>query len=71
MAAPEVEQDVRGIATIRTANNKELNLAHVNLIWSPIAFVDLGIEYAWGHRVTVANARGSAYTLQSSLRVRF
>jgi hypothetical protein len=60
-----------GIASIRTANNKELNLAHANLIWSPVAFVDLGLEGAWGHRVTVANNRGNAYTLQSSLRFRF
>jgi hypothetical protein len=60
-----------GIASIRAANNKELNLAHANLIWSPVAFVDLGIEYAWGHRVAVANNRGNAYTLQSALRVRF
>ena len=52
-----------GIASIRTSNNKELNLAHLNLIWSPVAFVDLGLEYAWGHRVTVANNRGDAYTL--------
>ena len=60
-----------GVASIRTANNKELTLAHANLIWSPIAFADIGFEYAWGHRVTVANAKGNAYTLQSSLRVRF
>jgi hypothetical protein len=60
-----------GIASIRAANNKELTLTHANLMWSPIAFVDLGIEYAWGHRETVANAKGNAYTLQSSLRVRF
>jgi hypothetical protein len=60
-----------GITSIRAANNKELTLAHANLIWSPIAFVDLGVEYAWGHRLTVANAKGNAYTLQSSLRVRF
>src|SRR5206468_12547012 len=30
--------------------NKELSLVHLNLIWSPVAFVDLGIEGAWGHR---------------------
>jgi hypothetical protein len=60
-----------GTSSIRAANNKELILTHANLIWSPIAFVDLGVEYAWGHRVTVANAKGNAYTLQSSLRVRF
>jgi hypothetical protein len=50
-----------GIASIRATNNKELTLTHANLMWSPIAFVDLGIEYAWGHRETVANAKGNAY----------
>jgi hypothetical protein len=55
----------------RLANNKELDLSHVNLIWSPVAFVDLGVEGAWGHRVVVSNARGDAYTLQTSMKVRF
>jgi hypothetical protein len=54
-----------------TTNNKLLSMAHGNLIWSPVAFVDLGLEYAWGHRVTVANFKGDAYSLQGSMRVRF
>ena len=54
-----------------TANNKLLGIAHGNLIWSPVAFVDLGLEYAWAHRVTVANFKGDAYSLQGSMRVRF
>src|SRR6267143_1033300 len=53
------------------ATNKELNLAHANLIWSPVAFVDLGVEGAWGHRVTVANTKGDAWTLQTSMKFRF
>ena len=58
-------------ASGRTAANKELSVSHANLIWSPVAFVDLGVEGAWGHRVTVANAKGDAWTLQSSLKFRF
>jgi hypothetical protein len=58
-------------ASGRNSNNKELNLAHANLIWSPVAFVDLGIEGAWGHRVTVGNQKGDAWTMQSSLKFRF
>jgi hypothetical protein len=54
-----------------TANNKLLGIAHGNLFWSPVAFVDFGIEYAWGHRVTVANFKGDANTLQGEFRVRF
>src|SRR5438477_746368 len=59
-----------GVAARNNAN-KELNLAHANLIWSPVAFVDLGVEGAWGHRVTVGNQRGDAWTLQSSMKFRF
>jgi len=58
-------------ASGRAAVNKELNLAHANLIWSPVAFVDVGIEGAWGHRVTVANQKGDAWTMQSSMKFRF
>jgi DcaP outer membrane protein/Porin subfamily len=52
-------------------NNKELALAHVNLFWSPVAFIDFGGEYAWGHRVTVANYKGDIQTLEATMRVRF
>jgi hypothetical protein len=51
--------------------NKLLGIAHGNLIWSPVAFVDIGAEFAWGHRVTTANFKGDAYSLQGSMRVRF
>jgi len=54
-----------------TTNNKQLSITHANLFWSPVAFVDFGVEYAWGHRVTVANFKGDAYTLQGEMRVRF
>jgi hypothetical protein len=53
------------------AINKELDLAHLNLVWSPVAFVDLGIEGAWGHRQVVSNLRGDCYTLQTAMKVRF
>src|SRR5712672_4807404 len=55
----------------RAAVNKELSLAHANLIWSPVAFVDVGVEGAWGHRVVVSNLKGDAWTLSSSLKFRF
>jgi len=59
-----------GVAN-RNTSNKELNLAHANLIWSPVAFVDLGVEGAWGHRVTVGNQKGDAWTMQTSMKFRF
>ena len=54
-----------------TTNNKYLAMTHINLIWSPVGFVDFGAEYAYGHRVTVANFRGDSYTIQGNMRVRF
>jgi hypothetical protein len=57
--------------TGQTANNKALSIAHANIFWSPVAFIDFGAEYGWGHRVTVANFKGDAYTLQGEMRVRF
>jgi hypothetical protein len=64
-------QAARGGSTNAAASNKELSLAHANLIWSPVAFVDLGIEGAWGHRVVVSNLKGDAWTLQTSMKFRF
>jgi DcaP outer membrane protein/Porin subfamily len=52
-------------------NNKLLTMTHANLLWSPVAFVDFGLEYQWGHRVTTANFKGDAYGLEGSMRVRF
>ena len=46
-----------------TSCNKMLGIAHINLYWSPVAFVDFGAEYAYGHRVTVADFKGDAYSL--------
>jgi hypothetical protein len=54
-----------------TNNQKQLSITHANLFWSPVAFIDFGFEYAWGHRVQVTNFKGDAYTLQGEMRVRF
>ena len=51
--------------------NKELDLLVGNLIWSPVSFVDLGVEGAWGHRDTLSNLRGNAYTIGGMLKVKF
>src|SRR5215469_10283570 len=37
------------------AINKELMTAHVNLIWNPVSFVDVGVEYMWGQRTVLNN----------------
>ena len=54
-----------------SALNKQLSITYANIFWSPAAFIDFGFEYAWGHRITLANFKGDAYTLQGEMRVRF
>ena len=45
--------------------------AHVNLIWSPVAFIDTGVEYMWGQREVVANIKGTEQALIGMFRVKF
>jgi Porin subfamily/DcaP outer membrane protein len=52
-------------------SNKVLQTAHANLIWSPVAFIDAGVEYMWGQRQTVANIKGQQQTLIGKFRVKF
>ena len=51
--------------------NKELVNAHVNLLWSPVAFVDTGVEYFWGHRQTIYNAKGDMNALMYMFKSKF
>jgi hypothetical protein len=51
--------------------NKELINAHLNLIWSPVSFVDVGIEYTWGRRQVVTNVTGDLNVLISKFSVKF
>jgi hypothetical protein len=51
--------------------NKELMSAHVNLIWNPVSFVDIGLEYAWGQRTTLSNQTATQNVLISKLAFRF
>jgi hypothetical protein len=58
-------------SSVVTSLNKALGMAHANLFWSPVAFVDFGLEYSYGHRVTTANFKGDANVLLGEFRVRF
>ncbi len=51
--------------------NKELVNAAVNVFWSPVGFVDVGLEYMWGHRMTVGNQRGDENVIESLFKVKF
>jgi hypothetical protein len=72
-----VHQDVPTalIGTLATGGptgvNKELINAHVNLIWSPVPFINLGMEYLYGHRQTVFNQRGDENILETSAVFKF
>jgi hypothetical protein len=55
-----------------TSANKELQTAHANLIWNPVSFVTIGIEYMWGERtVAQGNAAGpgGASTIPNSQQI--
>ena len=53
-------------------SNRILQTAHVNLIWSPVAFIDAGVEYFWGQRQTAsASIKGDEQTLIGKFRVKF
>jgi hypothetical protein len=42
-----------GVAQMAAAN-KELQTAHANLIWNPVSFVTIGLEWMWGQRTIAA-----------------
>ena len=67
----DVSTSLTGMNAVTFQYNKEWVTAHANLIWSPVAFVDTGVEYVYGHRVTVFNAKGDINTVLANFRVKF
>ncbi len=51
--------------------NKELWSAFVNLVWSPVAFITTGIQYSYGQRTVVSNAKGNENVFSAKWRVAF
>jgi hypothetical protein len=51
--------------------NKSTRSAHVNLIWSPVASSDLGVEYIYADRETEDGLRGHLQRLQASAKYAF
>src|ERR1700722_7408381 len=60
-----------GITGPTTSLNKELITAHANLIWNPVSFVDIGLEYMYGQRTAVTNMHASENALISKFGFRF
>jgi hypothetical protein len=51
--------------------NKELISTELNLIWNPVPFADIGIEYFHGHRLVLSNLKGDVNGVISRFRVNF
>jgi type II secretory pathway pseudopilin PulG len=51
--------------------NKVLITAHLNLIWSPVSFIDTGFEFVWGHRLTILGGTASMDVLDYAFKVKF
>jgi hypothetical protein len=66
-----VDAPAVGGAAASTSVNKELMTAHANLIWNPVSFVDVGVEYVWGQRTAVTNAHATMNALISKFGFRF
>jgi Porin subfamily/DcaP outer membrane protein len=54
-----------------TSLNKELMTAHLNLIWNPVSFVDIGLEAFWGQRTAVTNMHATSSALINEFKFRF
>jgi hypothetical protein len=51
--------------------NKNLMTAHANLIWNPVSFMDVGVEYMWGQRTVLNNNHAVENALISKFLFRF
>ena len=63
-----------GKAALGAANagrNQDLWQAYVNLIYSPVRNVDLGIEYSYGFRGAINGPNGKIHRIQASMKVNF
>jgi hypothetical protein len=67
----DVPTTLVGINATTINYNRELMTVHLNLLWSPVAFINTGIEYIWGERRTIANLRGTLQDLQFGFQVKF
>ena len=51
--------------------NRELVSASFGTVWSPVSFVDVGVEYAYGHRLVLSGLKGDINAAISRVVVRF
>src|SRR5271167_21329 len=70
VAAQDVSSQLIGPTESNSAN-KQLWNTFANLVWNPVAFITTGVEYMYGHRVAVSNAKGNEQVLIGKFRVAF
>jgi hypothetical protein len=51
--------------------DKELISSELNLIWQPVPFVSVGLEWFWGHGLALSNLKGDVNALISKFQVVF
>ncbi len=51
--------------------NKSFFTAHLNIIWSPVSFIDTGLEYNYGQRLTLLNQRAMLHIVDYAFKVKF
>ncbi len=67
----DVPTTLVGLSSATVGINKQLISAHANIIWSPVAFIDTGVEYTYGHRQTIWRQSASENVVDFAFRVRF
>jgi hypothetical protein len=70
-SGPNIISNTFGPNANALAYNKTLITAHLNIIWSPVSFIDTGLEFTWGHRLTVLGATASLDTVDYAFKVKF
>lgn len=51
--------------------NKAFWTSHLNFLWSPVSFIDTGIEYFYGQRLTLLNQRADLQVVDYAFKVKF
>ncbi len=67
----EYDISLLGRNSVTLNYNRFLWTNHVNLIWSPVSFIDTGFETFFGERQTALNQRGQIFLLDYSFKVKF
>jgi hypothetical protein len=67
----DVSEQLVGVVQAATGVNKQVYTTHANVIWSPVAFIDIGLEYMHAQRKTIVNIAGTEDEVQGEFKVKF